>query len=33
MDQFGNPIRGGLNFLGIPIRRVDAITNTEAQIS
>jgi hypothetical protein len=33
LDQFGNPIRGGLNFLGIPIRRVDAITNTEAQIS
>jgi hypothetical protein len=33
MDQFGNPIRGGLSFLGIPIRRVDAITNSEAQIS
>lgn len=33
MDQFGNPIRGGLSFMGIPIRRVDAITNSEAQIS
>lgn len=33
LDQFGNPIRGGLSFMGIPIRRVDAITNTEAQIS
>lgn len=33
LDQFGNPIRGGLSFMGIPIRRVDAITSTEAQIS
>lgn len=33
MDQFGNPIRGNLSFLGIPIRRVDAILSNEAQIS
>jgi hypothetical protein len=33
LDQFGNPISGGLSFMGIPIRRVDAITSTEAQIS
>lgn len=33
LDQFGNPIRGAMSFMGIPIRRVDAITNTEAQIS
>jgi hypothetical protein len=33
LDQFGNPIRGNMAFLGIPIRRVDVITNTEAQIS
>lgn len=33
LDQFGNPIRGGMSFMGIPIRRIDAITNTEAQIS
>lgn len=33
LDQFGNPIRGGLSFMGIPIRRIDAITSTEAQIS
>ena len=33
MDQFGNPIRGGLSFMGIPIRRVDAILSNEAQIS
>ena len=33
MDQFGNPIRGAMSFMGIPIRRVDAILNNEAQIS
>jgi len=33
MDQFGNTIRGNLSFLGIPIRRVDAILSNEAQIS
>lgn len=33
LDQFGNPIRGSMSFMGIPIRRVDAITSTEAQIS
>ena len=33
LDQFGNPIRGGMSFMGIPIRRIDAITNSEAQIS
>jgi hypothetical protein len=33
LDQFGNPVRGGLSFFGIPIRRVDQILTTEAQIT
>lgn len=33
LDQFGNPIRGNLAFMGIPIRRVDAILNNESQVS
>lgn len=33
LDQFGNPISGELSFMGIPIRRVDALLSTEAQIS
>ena len=33
LDQFGNPISGNMSFMGIPIRRVDAILNNEAQIS
>lgn len=33
LNQFGNPIRGGLSFMGIPIRRVDQILTTEATIS
>jgi hypothetical protein len=33
LDQFGNPVRGGMAFFGIPIRRVDQILGTEATIS
>ncbi len=33
LDQFGNPIRGGMKFFGIPIYRCDQILNTEATIS
>jgi len=33
LDQFGNPRKGMMNFLGIPIRRVDQILNTESTIS
>lgn len=33
LDQFGNPISGGLKFMGIPIRRVDQILGTEATIA
>lgn len=33
LDQFGNPISGGLSFMGIPIRRIDSILNNEAAIS
>lgn len=33
LDQFGNPVRGNLAFMGIPIRRVDSILNNEAAIS
>lgn len=33
LDQFGNPISGNMSFMGVPIRRVDAILNNEAQIS
>lgn len=33
LDQFGNPISGGLAFMGIPIRRVDAILANEDTIS
>lgn len=32
LDQFGNIVKGNLNFLGIPIRRCDQILNTEARI-
>jgi len=32
-DQFGNPVRGNLSFMGIPIRRVDSILNNETAIS
>jgi len=33
LRQFGDPISGGLSFMGIPIRRVDQILNTESTIS
>ena len=33
LDQFGNVVRGNLSFQGIPIRKVDAMLSTEAQIS
>ena len=33
LDQFGNVVKGGLNFQGIPIRRVDQILATEATIT
>lgn len=33
LDQFGNPVRGGMEFMGIPIRRCDQLLNTEAQIT
>ena len=33
LDQFGNPISGGLNFMGVPIRRVDQILANEATIA
>ncbi len=33
LDQFGNVIKGGLNFQGVPIRRVDQILGTEATIA
>lgn len=33
LDQFGNPIAGNLAFMGIPIRRVDVLGTSEAQIS
>lgn len=33
LDQFGNPVSGGLSFMGIPIRRCDQILTTEATIS
>lgn len=33
LSQFGTPIAGNMNFMGIPIRRVDQILNTEATIS
>ena len=33
LDQFGNAVRGELSFQGIPIRKVDAMLSTEAQIS
>ena len=32
-SQFGTPVKGGLSFMGIPIRRVDSILTTEATIS
>lgn len=33
LDQFGNTISGNMAFMGIPIRRVDALLNNEAQVS
>jgi hypothetical protein len=33
LDQFGNPVRGNMAFLGIPIRRVDTILNNEAAVA
>lgn len=33
LDQFGNPVKGGMSFMGVPIRRVDQILNSEATIS
>lgn len=33
LNQFGSPIAGNMNFMGIPIRRCDQILNTEAEIS
>jgi hypothetical protein len=33
LDQFGNPVKGNLAFMGIPIRRVDQILNSEARIT
>jgi len=33
LDQFGNPRRGGMQFSGIPIRRVDQILNSEATVT
>lgn len=33
LKQFGTPVEGGLQFMGIPIRRVDQILNTEATVS
>jgi len=33
LDQFGNPIRGMMSFSGIPIRRVDQISNAETAVT
>jgi hypothetical protein len=33
LDQFGNPQRGMLQFSGIPIRRLDQLTATEAEVT
>lgn len=33
LDQFGNPVRGGMEYMGIPIRRCDQLVNTEARIT
>lgn len=33
LSQFGTPVRGELSFMGIPIRRVDAILNNETAVS
>jgi len=33
LDQFGNPTGGKLSFMGIPIRKVDQLLNTEATVS
>lgn len=33
LDQFGSPIRGMLQYQGIPIRRCDQLLNTESTIS
>lgn len=33
LSQFGTPVRGGLSFFDIPIRRVDQILTTEATIT
>ena len=32
LTQFGNPVRGGLEFLGIPVKTVDALAENEARI-
>ena len=32
LTQFGNPVRGGLEFLGVPVKTVDALTENEARI-
>ncbi|MDA8122313.1 MAG: hypothetical protein M0Z38_07090 [Deltaproteobacteria bacterium] len=31
--QFGNPVRGGLDFFGIPLKTCDALTEAEARIT
>jgi hypothetical protein len=33
LSQFGNPISGNLSFMGIPVRRVDALLNNEATVA
>lgn len=33
LTQFGNPVRGGLEFLGVPVRTCDALTEAEAQVT
>lgn len=33
LDQFGNPQRGMMQFSGIPIRRLDQMTATEAEVT
>jgi hypothetical protein len=33
LDQFGSPVRGSMQFFGIPIRRVDQLLTTEATIA
>lgn len=33
LSQFGNPVGGTVKFLGIPVRKVDKLLNTEATVS